>query len=143
MDVGDNDLDPGAGVRPLSSCEVTGKEEPTENAGNPQTNATGHILLPTQPKTQQTTTQKTSESSSGDDFDAGNDDDITGAGISNDHLDPSLRLDDYRPGKDEEVNLDQTAEVYEDLSGSPDRSEGAKIQRITSYRWTEGFRSLK
>ena len=58
VDVGDNDLDPGAGVRPISSCEVTGEEEPTENAGNPLTNATGHILLPTQPQTQPTTFQK-------------------------------------------------------------------------------------
>ena len=64
VDVGDNNLDPGVGVSPLSSCEVTGEEEPTENTGNPLTNVTGYILLPTQPKTQPTTTQKTSEFSS-------------------------------------------------------------------------------
>lgn len=47
-------------------------------------------------------------------------------------------MDYYTPGEDEDAHIEQTAEVYEDLSGSPHQSEGAKMHSIIGHRWKEG-----
>ena len=128
VDVGDISSDPSEGRSPISLSKVSGEEESTESTvGNPQTPE--HITLPTKQPPPQPTTQKNSLGQIYDN-DSGNE------SAFNDSLDSSDNLDDYEPGKEE--TIDQADEIYQELDGSPDQSEGAKAFCIVEYRWREG-----